>query len=215
MIQRIYEWKISGWRQWTDVSDISWSGVFSHNCAHFSKYFSKSIQIIFVQCVQLKYFLTAVHTFQRIFSLKCIFSKPCSVHGIQKHFAAAFLFWLMNVSFCQEEIVFEWLFFPAQQLASDILDNLITPFRPMGPWVWWCGHSIAVGDDTLFHLQTSLIPRIDVWIVWCKCKYVLVKVLHSSTIVNALVQTRGPWGNGYSCMTLSPHTSNMIVTIMM
>ena len=110
---------------------------------------------------------------------------------------------------------FRMTFFPAQQLASDILDNLITPFRPMGPWVWWCGHSIAVGDDTLFHLQTSLLPRIDVWIVWCKCKYVLVKVLHRSTIVNALVQTRGPWGNGYSCMTLSPHTSNMIVTIMM
>ena len=47
------------------------------------------------------------------------------------------------------------------------------------------------------------------------CRYVLVKVLHSSTIVNALVQTQGPWGNGYSCMTLSPHASNMIITIMM
>ena len=194
---------------------LEWS-IFSQLCALFKVFFKEHSNYFFFQRAHLKYFLTAVHTFQRIFSLKYTFSKPCSVHGLQrKHFAAAFLFWLMNVSFCQEEIVFEWLFFPAQQLASDILDNLITPFRPMGPWVWWCGHSIAVGDDTLFHLQTSLIPRIDVWIVWCKCKYVLVKVLHSSTIVNALVQTRGPWGNGYSCMTLSPHTSNMIVTIMM
>ena len=149
MIQRIYEWKISGWRQWTDVSDISWSGVFSHNCAHFSKYFSKSIQIIFFFSVHIWSIFSQLYTLFKEFSALNVSSQnPAVCAAFKKHFEAAFLFWPMNVSFCQEEIVFEWLFFPAQQLASDILDNLITPFRPMGPWVWWCGHSIAVGGDT-------------------------------------------------------------------
>ena len=166
MIQRIYEWKISGWRQWTDVSDISWSGVFSHNCAHFSKYFSKSIQIIFFFSVHNWSIFSQLYTLFKEFSTLKEFSQNCA-RPSKKTFCSCFPFLTYERLILPARNNSRMTFFPAQQLASDILDNLITPFRPMGPWVWWCGHSIAVGDDTLFNWQTSLLPRSDLQIVSC------------------------------------------------
>ena len=90
MIQRIYEWMISGWRQWTDVSDISWSGVFSHNCEHFSKYFSKSIKSFFFSVHNWSIF-SQLYTLFKEFSALKEFYQNCA-RPSKKTFCSCFPF---------------------------------------------------------------------------------------------------------------------------
>ena len=140
---------------------LEWS-IFSQLWALFKVFFKEHSNHFFFSVHNWSIFSQLYTLFKEFSALNVFSQNPAVCTAFKKTFCSCFPFLTYERLILPGRNSFRMTFFPAQQLASDILDNLITPFRPMGPWVWWCGYSIAVGDDTLFNLQTSLLPRSDV-----------------------------------------------------